>query len=158
METKANPARSEAKRKELPMIRESLQRQGRSLMQVQSCEFNGYDADQLMNETKKLRELITKRGTLEILIPLCCTTDPVRYIKFRNSLKGFSSKTLAIRLKQLQRNEILERRAYKEIPPRVEYRLTNKGQELAESVVELLQWMRKWSSSSSKNRTTTAQN
>jgi DNA-binding HxlR family transcriptional regulator len=64
-----------------------------------------------MNETKKLRELITKRGTLEILIPLCCTTDPVRYIKFRNSLKGFSSK------KELERNEILERRAYKEIPP-----------------------------------------
>jgi DNA-binding HxlR family transcriptional regulator len=103
-----------------------------------------------MNETKKLRELITKRGTLEILIPLCCTTNPVRYIKFRNSLKGFSSKTLAIRLKQLERNEILERRAYKEIPPRVEYRLTNKGQELVESVVDLLQWMRKWSRSNSK--------
>jgi DNA-binding HxlR family transcriptional regulator len=103
-----------------------------------------------MNETKKLRELITKRGTLEILIPLCCTTNPVRYIKFRNSLKGFSSKTLAIRLKQLERNEILERRAYKEIPPRVEYRLTNKGQELVESVVDLLQWMRKWSRSNFK--------
>ena len=103
-----------------------------------------------MNETKKLRELITKRGTLEILIPLCCTTNPVRYIKFRNPLKGFSSKTLAIRLKQLERNEILERRAYKEIPPRVEYRLTNKGQELVESVVDLLQWMRKWSRSNSK--------
>jgi DNA-binding HxlR family transcriptional regulator len=103
-----------------------------------------------MNETKKLRELITKRGTLEILIPLCCTTNPVRYIKFRNSLKGFSSKTLAIRLKQLERNEILERRAYKEIHPRVEYRLTNKGQELVESVVDLLQWMRKWSRSNSK--------
>jgi DNA-binding HxlR family transcriptional regulator len=103
-----------------------------------------------MNETTELREIITKRGTLEILIPLCCTTNPVRYIKFRNSLKGFSSKTLAIRLKQLERNEILERRAYKEIPPRVEYRLTNKGQELVESVVDLLQWMRKWSRSNSK--------
>jgi DNA-binding HxlR family transcriptional regulator len=87
---------------------------------------------------RSLSELITKRGTLEILIPLCCTTDPIRYIKFRNSLRGFNSKTLAIRLKQLERNEILERRAYKEIPPRVEYRLTNKGQELAESVVDLL--------------------
>ena len=111
-----------------------------------------------MNETKKLRELITKRGTLEILIPLCCTTDPVRYIKFRNSLKGFSSKTLAIRLKQLERNEILERRAYKEIPPRVEYRLTKKGQELAESVIDLLQWMRKWSQSGSKSRAGPSEN
>ena len=44
----------------------------------ESCSFEGYDADILMSETEKLRELITKRGTLEILIPLCCTTDPVR--------------------------------------------------------------------------------
>ena len=111
----------------------------------ETCSFEGYDADILMYETEKLRELITKRGTLEILIPLCCTTDPVRYIKFRRSMKGFSSKTLAIRLKQLEKNGILERKAYNEIPPRVEYRLTGKGQELVESVIGLLQWMRKWS-------------
>jgi DNA-binding HxlR family transcriptional regulator len=125
METKANAAKSVANRRELPVIQNQLQRQGKNLRQ-DSCGFDGYDAELLMNETKKLRELITKRGTLEILIPLCCTTNPVRYIKFRNSLKGFSSKTLAIRLKQLERNEILERRAYKEIPPRVEYRLPHK--------------------------------
>ncbi len=151
METKANPVKSVKTRTELPVLQNSLQRLGKNLRQ-DSCGFDGYDAELLMNETKKLRELITKRGTLEILIPLCCTTDPVRYIKFRNSLKGFSSKTLAIRLKQLERNEILERRAYKEIPPRVEYRLTKKGQELAESVIDLLQWMRKWSQSGSKSR------
>ena len=149
METKAYAAKSVANGRELSVIQNQLQRQGKNLKQ-DSCGFDGYDAELLMNETKKLREIITKRGTLEILIPLCCTTNPVRYIKFRNSLKGFSSKTLAIRLKQLERNEILERRAYKEIPPRVEYRLTNKGQELVESVVDLLQWMRKWSRSNSK--------
>ncbi|MGC2384123.1 MAG: winged helix-turn-helix transcriptional regulator [Nitrososphaeraceae archaeon] len=32
------------------------------------------------------------------------------------------------------------------MPPRVEYRLTNKGQELVESVICLLNWMRKWAS------------
>lgn len=113
---------------------------------VQSCDFKGYDADTLMKETARLRRMITKKGTLEILIPLCCTTDPVRYIKFRNTLKGFSSKTLAARLKELQRSGILERQSYNETPPRVEYRLTMKGQELVESVIGLLQWMRKWSS------------
>jgi DNA-binding HxlR family transcriptional regulator len=113
---------------------------------VLSCEFTGYDADALMKETSKLRKLITKKGTLEILIPLCCTTYPVRYIKFRNTLKGFSSKTLAARLKELQRGGILERQSYNETPPRVEYKLTKKGQELVESIVNLLQWMRKWSS------------
>ena len=112
----------------------------------QSCDFNGYDADILMKETAKLRKLITKKGTLEILIPLCCTTNPVRYIKFRRTLKGFSSKTLAARLKELQKSGILERQSYNETPPRVEYNLTDKGQELVESIINLLQWMRKWSS------------
>ena len=121
---------------ELPIIENSMQR----------CDFTGYNADALMKETSKLRKLVTKKGTLEILIPLCCTTNPVRYLKFRNTLKGFSSKTLAARLKELQSSGILERRSYNETPPRVEYRLTKEGQELVESIVNLLQWMRKWSS------------
>jgi DNA-binding HxlR family transcriptional regulator len=112
---------------------------------IQECDFSGYDASSLMAETAKLRKIITKRGTLEILIPLCCTTNPVRHRQFRQTLKGISSKTLASRLKELEKSAILERRAYNEIPPRVEYTMTAKGQELVESVMSLFQWMRKWS-------------
>jgi DNA-binding HxlR family transcriptional regulator len=97
-----------------------------------------------MSQTAKLRNLITKRGTLEILIHLCCTTNPVRHKQFRQALKGFSTRTLSIRLKELEKSGILERQRYNEIPPRVEYTLTAKGQELVESVVGILQWMRKW--------------
>jgi DNA-binding HxlR family transcriptional regulator len=107
-------------------------------------DFEGYDALLLMSETAKLRKLITKRGTLEILIPLCCTTNPVRHKQFRQTMKGFSTRTLSNRLKELEKSGILERQRYNEIPPRVEYRLTNKGQELVESVIGILQWMRKW--------------
>ena len=110
---------------------------------IENCDFHGYDADKLMKETAKLRKIITKRGTLEILIPLCCTTTSVRYLKFRNTMKGFSSKTLAKRLKELDESGILERQAYNEIPPRVEYRLTSMGQELVESVIYLLNWLKK---------------
>ena len=67
-------------------------------------------------------------------------------MKFKQTLRGFSSKTLAIRLKELQKGGILERQAYNEIPLRVEYKLTIKGQELVESLINLLHWMRKWSS------------
>ncbi len=111
-----------------------------------SCNFHGYNIELLMKETSKLRKLITKRGTMEILIPLCCSTNPVRYMTFRNSMNGFSSKTLVLRLKELEREGILLRQAYNEIPPRVEYRLTIKGQELVESIIGLLEWMKKWSS------------
>lgn len=126
-------------------------RAGLPIVREKSCSFEGYDETSLMTETTILRKLITKRGTLEILIPLCCTTNPVRYMKFRQTLKGFSSKTLAIRLKELQKSGVLERQAYNEIPPRVEYRLTDKGQELVESVIDLLQWMRKWSNHKHSN-------
>ena len=64
------------------------------------CSFAGYDSQKLMLQTTKLRNLITKRGTFEMLIPLCCTTNPVRYKQFRELLKGISSKTLARRLKE----------------------------------------------------------
>jgi DNA-binding HxlR family transcriptional regulator len=129
METKS----SDAKGRKLPLYNEG------------GCTFEGYDPSSLMVETAKLRNLITKRGTLEILIPLCCSTTPVRYKKFRDTLKGISSKTLAYRLQELEKSRILERRSYNEIPPRVEYCLTQKGQELVESIIDLLQWMRKWS-------------
>ena len=127
---------SKRKLKNLPVLNENA-----------NCNFEGYDALLLMSETAKLRNLITKRGTLEILIPLCCTTNPVRHKQFRNALKGFSTRTLSIRLKELEKGGILERHRYNEIPPRVEYTLTTKGQELVQSVVDILQWMRKWANS-----------
>src|SRR5687768_348645 len=110
-----------------------------------NCNFERYDSQKLMLQTKKLRNLITKRGTFEMLIPLCCTTNPVRYKQFRELMKGISSKTLARRLKELEKDGILERQAYNEIPPRVEYKMTKKGQELVESILNLLEWMIKWS-------------
>ena len=116
-------------------------------MYKNECTFEGYNAAILMKETAKVRKLITKRGTLEMLIPLCCSVDTVRYKQFRHLMKGFSSKTLSRRLKELEKGGILERHAYNEIPPRVEYKLTSKGQELVESIITLLQWMRKWSKS-----------
>jgi DNA-binding HxlR family transcriptional regulator len=129
METKTN---NRIKRRELPLYKDA-------------CNFEGYNPSSLMAETAKLRNLITKRGTLEILIPLCCSTEPVRHKKFRETMKGISSKTLAYRLHELEKDGVLERRSYNEIRPRVEYNLTTKGQELVESVIALLQWMRKWS-------------
>ena len=125
--------KKEGKGKALPVLNKNIE-----------CSFEGYDSSLLMSETAKLRGLITKRGTLEILIPLCCTTNPVRHKQFRQTLKGFSTRTLSIRLRELEKGGILERHRYNEIPPRVEYTLTTKGQELVESVVGILQWMRKW--------------
>lgn len=71
--------------------------------------------------------------------------DEIQRIAFKKSLTGISSKTLSTRLSELVSEGILERETFAEIPPRVEYRLTQKGQELIESITDLLNWMRKWS-------------
>ena len=74
-----------------------------------NCSFEGYNSEELIKQTAKLRNLITKRGTFEMLIHLCCTTNPVRYKQFRELMKGISSKTLARRLKELEKMGILKR-------------------------------------------------
>jgi DNA-binding HxlR family transcriptional regulator len=126
-------------------MRETKRQKVKKLPIYNNCSFEGYDSEKLMLQTTKLRDLITKRGTFEMLIPLCCTTNPFRYKHFKELMKGMSSKTLARRLKELEKGGILERQSYNEIPPRVEYKLTNKGQELVESIFTLIQWMIKWS-------------
>lgn len=114
-------------------------------MHKSACTFDGYSVSKLLKETSTIRDLLTKRATLEILFPLCCTTEPVRHKQFKKSLKGISSRTLSTRLSELVSEGILEKQTYAEIPPRVEYKLTKKGQELIESITDLLEWMRKWS-------------
>jgi DNA-binding HxlR family transcriptional regulator len=127
-------------------MKENKRQKGNKLPLYENiCNFEGYDSHKLMLQTSKIRNLITKRGVFEMLIPLCCTTNPVRYKQFRELMKGISSKTLARRLKELEKEGILERQAYNEIPPRVEYKMTEKGQELVESILNLVQWMIKWS-------------
>jgi len=54
-------------------------------------------------------------------------------VKAVKAIPVSNSKTLAIRLKELQKGGILERQVYNEIPPMVEYKLTVKGQEIVES-------------------------
>jgi hypothetical protein len=43
-----------------------------NFLSTDGCGFEGYDPSSLMTETAKLRNLVTKRGTLEILIANFC--------------------------------------------------------------------------------------
>lgn len=60
------------------------------------------------------------------------------------SLPGISSKTLMVRLKELEKYGLLERKVYAEMPPRVEYSLTRKGQELKPVLLALKQVGERW--------------
>jgi len=64
----------------------------------------------------------------------------LRFNRLAEKLPGISAKTLSVVLKDLQRNGLVKRVAYQEIPPRVEYFLTREGMELTMLVAPLLIW------------------
>src|SRR5207248_10944751 len=51
-----------------------------------------------------------------------------RFCELERSLAGISPRTLSLRLRALEDEGIIQRRTYPEVPPRVEYALTDKGQ------------------------------
>ncbi len=61
----------------------------------------------------------------------------MRFSDLLRSLEGISPKTLALRLRELESHGILERTVYPEVPPRVEYTLTEKGVRLEAIFIEL---------------------
>lgn len=65
---------------------------------------------------------------------------PKRFSQLRSSLTGISPKTLTDRLRGLEEHGLVERAAYAEIPPRVEYTLTARGHELQPVIHALATW------------------
>ncbi len=65
---------------------------------------------------------------------------PKRYGELKRSIGGVSDKVLIQQLKELERDEIIARIDYKEIPPKVEYSLTPFGRSLAQALGPLCQW------------------
>lgn len=65
---------------------------------------------------------------------------PVRYGEIESAFGEVSSSTLSTRLEELVAAGLLERERYAEIPPRVEYELTEEGEELSGLLEPLLEW------------------
>jgi len=63
-----------------------------------------------------------------------------RFADFLDSKEGIPTNTLAERLKRLVRAGIIESHRYSEHPPRVEYRLTEKGEELRPIIRAMVDW------------------
>jgi DNA-binding HxlR family transcriptional regulator len=66
-----------------------------------------------------------------------------RFCELERSLEGISPRTLSLRLRALEEEGIVERRTYPEVPPRVEYQLTEKG----EALLPIIESMREYGSS-----------
>ncbi len=67
--------------------------------------------------------------------------EPLRYGMLKKEMASISDAVLAVNLKELMADDMITRVQYDEIPPRVEYSLTEKGR----SVVPILQEICRWS-------------
>ncbi len=93
--------------------------------------------------------------------PVCLTADIVcakwtlllvrdlaegcsRFSELERSLQGISPRTLSLRLRALEEVGIVERHTYAEVPPRVEYALTDKGDALLPIIDDMRSYGERW--------------
>src|ERR1022692_2040495 len=90
----------------------------------------------------ELLGILGKPHTLEILYSLGVDA-PLRFTKLQKGL-DLQPKILTLRLQELTDFGLLTRKSYNEIPPRVDYELTEKGKDLGRMFDELHVWSDKY--------------
>src|SRR5206468_5734000 len=87
-------------------------------------------------------EIISGKWTLLVIRDLADGSQ--RFCELERSLQGISPRTLSLRLRALEEHGIVERRTYPEVPPRVEYALTDKGRALVPLIEDMRTYGRRW--------------
>jgi DNA-binding HxlR family transcriptional regulator len=67
-----------------------------------------------------------------------------RFCELERSLEGISPRTLSLRLRALEEEGVVERQTFPEVPPRVEYALTEKGRALVPIIETMRVYGREW--------------
>jgi DNA-binding HxlR family transcriptional regulator len=86
--------------------------------------------------------VISGKWTLLIIRDLADSS--LRFCELERSLKGISPRTLSLRLRALEEQGVVERRTYPEVPPRVEYALTDKGLALVPLIEDMRSYGSRW--------------
>ncbi|MGH2981869.1 MAG: winged helix-turn-helix transcriptional regulator [Solirubrobacterales bacterium] len=87
-------------------------------------------------------EIISGKWTLLVIRDLADGSR--RFCELERSLEGISPRTLSLRLRALEEQGIVKRHTYPEVPPRVEYALTKKGEALVPLIEDMRSYGRRW--------------
>lgn len=90
----------------------------------------------------KTADIISGKWTLLVLRDLSQGIN--RFSALERSLVGISPKTLSERLKSLEKAGVITRTSYAEVPPRVEYALTDRGIDLIPLIDHMRDYGTKW--------------
>src|SRR5882757_1962873 len=103
-------------------------------------------------ELEEAVKIIEGRWKLLILFHLF-GAPVLRFSELRRAITGVSQKMLIQQLRDLEKDGIVERKVYPEVPPKVEYRLTKTGSALRPALKALQSWAVSRMTESAKNRT-----
>jgi DNA-binding HxlR family transcriptional regulator len=90
---------------------------------------------------REVLERVTGRWSLSVLRILAEVNGPLRFSRVLERVEGISQKVLTHTLRTLERDGLLTRTLYPQVPPRVEYELTPLGRELMGPVASLWRWI-----------------
>lgn len=85
--------------------------------------------------------IVSGKWKLKIIYLLSCM-GTVRYGILKKNIDGITHKMLSSQLKELENEAIIFRKEYPQVPPKVEYSLTEKGESLIPLVVAMCDWGR----------------
>lgn len=83
---------------------------------------------------------IGDRWSLLVLFTLQSGDKPMRFRDLRKAIPDVSQKMLTATLRELEADDLVTRTAYPEIPPRVEYALTERAESLLPLLNQLIDW------------------
>lgn len=87
-------------------------------------------------------DVISGKWTLLVIRDLAAGSS--RFCELERSLEGISPRTLSLRLRALEEHGIVERHTFPEVPPRVEYALTDKGTALVPLIEDMRRYGDHW--------------
>jgi DNA-binding HxlR family transcriptional regulator len=91
---------------------------------------------------RNTRQLLRVVGDKWSLVVVSALTDgPLRFTELQQRIDGLSHRVLTETLRGLQRDGLVERTAYRQVPPRVEYALSDLGRSLIHPVTGLVSWL-----------------
>jgi DNA-binding HxlR family transcriptional regulator len=93
---------------------------------------------EMIERTRRARDLLSSKWKVDLLYLLARGVR--RYSRLYDNLRGASKKMLTDSLRSLERDGLVERQVYAEVPVRVEYSLTSLGWSATELLIALADW------------------
>jgi DNA-binding HxlR family transcriptional regulator len=102
-----------------------------------ACEHLSPQADSLV---RNIVTQMAEKWTLWTMAVLAEAAKPMRFSRIMEQVEGVSQKSLTKTLRQIERDGLVTRKVFPEVPPRVEYEITKLGEDMLAQVHPLWLW------------------